>query len=82
MSEPRTFTEAELKTIVKEAVKETLVQLGVDAADPIEMQRDFAHLRYWRESTDKAKQHGFIALIVILVTGTAGLIWAAIKGGS
>ena len=33
----------------KEAAQETLLGLGIDTTKPIETQRDFAHLRWWRE---------------------------------
>ena len=34
----------------KEAAQETLIGLGIDTTKPIETQRDFAHLRWWRVS--------------------------------
>jgi hypothetical protein len=40
--------EAVAKVAGKEAALETLLALGIDAQKPLETQRDFAHLRWWR----------------------------------
>lgn len=74
------MTETEIKTIVKEAVKETLLGLGVDADDPTEVQKDWAFLRNWRESTEAVKRQGLIAVVVTALVGLAGLVWMAMKG--
>ena len=47
------MTHDELRALVAGTVRETLVQLGVDPSDPLEMQRDFQHLRQWRESGEE-----------------------------
>lgn len=67
----------------KEAVQELLVALGVDASDPkalIEMQKDFAHVRAWRESVETVKKRSLIAAVTIITGGILGAIWMAIKG--
>lgn len=74
------MTEHELKKIVAEAVSETLLQLGIDASDPVEMQKDMAHLRAWRESVQTVKQQGLIAAIGVITVGALGLIWLGLKG--
>ncbi|RTM07393.1 MAG: hypothetical protein EKK31_11560 [Hyphomicrobiales bacterium] len=74
------MTEHELKKVVSEAVAETLLQLGIDASDPVEMQKDMAHLRAWRESVATVKNQGLVTAIGILVAGALGLLWLAIKG--
>jgi hypothetical protein len=74
------MTEHELKKIVAEAVSETLLQLGIDASDPVEMQKDMAHLRAWRESVNTVKQQGLVTAVGILVAGMLGLLWLAFKG--
>ena len=38
----------EVKTIVAESVRQTLMQLGIASNDPIEMQKDMQHLREWQ----------------------------------
>jgi hypothetical protein len=74
------MTEHELKKIVAEAVAETLLQLGIDASDPVEMQKDMAHLRSWRESVATVKQQGLITAIGVITVGMLGLIWLGLKG--
>ncbi|TGU44615.1 hypothetical protein EN788_22120 [Mesorhizobium sp. M2D.F.Ca.ET.145.01.1.1] len=74
------MTEHELKKIVAEAVAETLLKLGIDASDPVELQKDMAHLRAWRESVQTVKQQGLVTAVGILVAGALGLLWLAFKG--
>lgn len=70
-----TMTQQELKELVSEAVTETLTKLGVDVTNPVEMQRDFQHLREWRNTTSSLKRHGLITLIGIFVAGAVAAMW-------
>lgn len=72
--------EREVRKIVAEAVKETLVSLGIPADDPLEVQRDMQHLRAWRESVATVKRQGLMTAIGILTAGILGAIWMAFKG--
>lgn len=74
------MTEAELNKIVSQAVAETLLKLGIDASDPIELQKDMQHLRQWRESVATVKRQGLMAAVGVITVGVLGLIWAALKG--
>ena len=69
----------DIEEVIKETVRQTFITLGVDISNPIELQKDFAHLRSWRESTREIKKNGVFALIGIVVTGGAGLLWTALK---
>jgi len=69
----------ELKEIVKEAVGETLVQMGVDTSSPLEMQRDFQHLRDWRMAQEVVRRKGYAVMIGVLVTGGISLLWLGAK---
>ncbi len=80
------LTSSEIEHIAAEsakaAVRETLLVMGVDVSDPKsiqEMQRDFAHVRVWRQSVDTVKRQSLIAAVGILVSGIAGAIWMAIS---
>ncbi len=64
----------QIREIIRDAVRETLISLGVDIEDPIALQKDFAHLRTWRESTDSFKTHSVKAALFTLVSGAIGLI--------
>lgn len=73
------FTVQELKALVSATVVETLVKLGVDAENPIEMQRDFSHLREWRQTTESLKRRGALAVLSMLLAGGAAALWLGIK---
>ena len=64
----------EITKLVAEAVRQTLLQMGLDSSDPIAMQRDFQHLRAWRESGEEIKKKGMLVLTGIFVTGLFSLI--------
>lgn len=74
-----------VREIVRETVKETLNELfmglGVDVEDPTEVQKDFAFIRNWRESSQALKQHGLLTVIGVFVVGALALIWNSLKGG-
>ena len=74
------LTADEVRHIAREAVSETLLALGVKTDDPdafIEMQKDFAHVRAWRQSVETVKTRGLTAAIGIIVAGVLGAIWMA-----
>lgn len=71
------MTEGEIKKIVSETVNETLLKLGIDASDPIELQADMQHLRAWRESVKTVKRQSLMTAIGIITTGILGLIYVA-----
>lgn len=72
------MTEAEIRRIVSETVDQTLVRLGVDTSDPLELQRDLQHLRDWRLSVAAVKRQGLITAVGILTAGIVGMLWLAI----
>jgi len=74
------MTEAEVKRIVAETVKETLVRLGIDADKPMEVQRDFQFLRTWRLSTATVGVKTLTTAVGIVIAGAIGLIYVAFKG--
>lgn len=69
----------EMQQYVAEAVKQTLVQLGIATNDPIQMQRDMQHLRQWRNAVESIQQKGILTIITILVTGLLAALWIGIK---
>lgn len=79
-------TAAEVRTIAEEVaratVKEFFLALGVNADDAdavIAVQKDFAHLRAWREATETVKRKGLAAAVSVIVTAMLGLIWLAMS---
>lgn len=74
------MTEAEIRKIVAETVEQTLTRMGIEAADPFEVQKDMQHLRSWRASTETIKRQGLMTAVGIVTAGIIGLIWMAIRG--
>lgn len=74
-----TLTEQELKSIVRETVNATLTSLGIDHDDPIEMQRDFQHLRSWRQARERISNQTLVVAVGIVITGLASAIWLSLK---
>ncbi len=73
------LTPDEARSLIREAVRETFLMLGVKVDDPIEVQKDFQHLREWRTTTDSLKSKGLMALIGILVSGLVAAAWVGFK---
>lgn len=69
----------EVRALVKSTVKETLVTLGVDEDDPLEVQRDLAWVRDVRKASASARAKAGAALLGLLVTAIGGACWLGIK---
>lgn len=74
------MNDAEVKKIVSETVAQTLLSLGIDADDPVEFQKDMAHLRAWRESINTVKRQSLLTAVGIITAGVLGLVWMAFRG--
>ena len=79
MDDKIVLTYDELKYIVHETVQETLLTLGIDHGNPIEMQKDFQHVRSLRLATENIQKKGMLTLVGILATGLAAAVWLGIK---
>lgn len=73
------MTDDEVKKIVAQTVEETLLRMGMDAGNPMEAQKDFQHLRNWRQSTDAIKRQSMLAAIGVVTAGILALIWNVIR---
>jgi len=74
-----TMTPEEISHMVAEAVRQTLLQMGIDTSDPLTMQRDFQHLRAWRESEEEIKKKGTLAMVGIFLSGLGTLLFLGLK---
>lgn len=74
-----TLTPEEVSHMVAEAVRQTLLQMGIDTSNPLAMQRDFQHLRQWRESGEDLKRKGTVVLLGIFFSGLVSLILLGLK---
>ncbi len=75
-----TLTESELKALMASTVLDTLTRIGIESSDPLEMQKDFIHLRDWRRSTEAVKKKGLLAAVGFIVVSVLGLILKAFIG--
>jgi predicted ATP-grasp superfamily ATP-dependent carboligase len=66
--------DATVDRVVKKSVEEVLIKFGIDTSDPSQMQRDFQHLRNWRDACETLKKGGLTAAATAFVTGLIGLI--------
>lgn len=74
------ITEEELRKLMTDTVHETLTLIGIKHEDPVEMQRDFTHLRDWRIAVEGAKKKSFWGIIGVLTSGLIGLLWMGLQG--
>lgn len=73
------LTRDEAQVLIREAVREAFLMLGMKVDDPIEAQKDFQHLREWRSTTESIKTKSLIAFVGILVSGFSAAVWLGIK---
>ncbi|HFH4298112.1 TPA: hypothetical protein ACGJ44_001698 [Pseudomonas aeruginosa] len=73
------MTRDELRELIAETVRETLTQMGADSAHPLEMQRDFQHLRQWRKAGEDLRSKGMLTLLSIFVTGSVALFLVGLR---
>lgn len=60
------------------ALQQFMIKIGIDASDPFELQKDFLHLRAWREAVEEAKRRGLLTAVAVIVTGVFGAIYALV----
>ncbi len=73
------LTTEQLRKAVRDAVHETLLGLGVDASRPLEMQKDFQHLRDWRSATNSVKRRALHVAVGVVMAGMIAAFWLGIK---
>lgn len=73
------LTAEEARPVIRETVRETFLMLGVKIDDPIDVQKDFQHLREWRQTTESIKNKGMLAATGVLVSGLLAAAWIGIK---
>jgi hypothetical protein len=59
----------ELKEVVEAAVKETLISIGINAEDAIELQKDHSFVRELRKTHEAVKRKSLLALVGVVVMG-------------
>ena len=77
--ESGSMTRGDVKQVVREAVQETLLTLGVDADNPLLVQQDMHFIRELRSASETIRSRGLLILVGILVTALAGATWLGIR---
>jgi hypothetical protein len=78
-AETRALVEQVAEEAARRAVRETLLTLGIEADNPVEFQKDTAHLRAWRRRVEKIEEKAMISIILLFVTAVLGAAWIGFK---
>lgn len=76
------MTEAEIRRVVRDTVRETLTTLGLDAHAPdavLDLQRDFAFLRRTRVGGEELARKTRLAAMGMALSGFAYLLWEGLR---
>ena len=73
------LSRGELKGLMEEAVNNAFVKMGMNVYEPIEMQRDFQHLRDWRLAVKSVQSKGFLTIIGLLSASVVAAVWIGFK---
>ena len=69
----------EIKSVIEAAVKETLISIGINADDAIELQKDHSFVRELRKTHEAVKRKGLLALVGAVITGAVTLAYFLIR---
>ena len=61
--------------LIRQAVTETLTTMGIDAANPIEVQMDMAHLRASRKGSETTRALVKKTAVPIICVGIIAAVW-------
>jgi hypothetical protein len=61
--------------LIRQAVTETLTTMGIDATQPIEVQKDMAHLRGSRRGSEMTQNLVKKTAVPIIVVGVIAAVW-------
>lgn len=67
------------RVVIRQTVHETLAELGVQHDSPMDMQKDFQHLREARVTMEQVRSKGILTIIGFLLTGIIAAIWLGVK---
>jgi len=79
LSEQSVLSRNDVTDVVREAVHETLLTLGVDAGQPLDVQQDMHFVRELRVASERLQSRGLLALVGVVIAGLAGALWVGIK---
>ncbi len=69
----------ELRQMMHDAVVEAMSTLGIDARNPMDVQRDMQFVRELRLMSESVRKKTFLTMVGVVVVALAGAIWLGIK---
>lgn len=79
VTESGVLTDGEVRRIVKDAVRQTLRESGIDPDDTKALSDDLRYVRDWRKTTDKIRDKSIMAIVTLLVSGFVAVVWLGFK---
>jgi predicted deacetylase len=79
LAETKVQAQVHVHDIVRTAVTQTLVSLGMDASDPLKLQQDMHYLREKRQSEERIRSKIALVLIALGITSAVGAMWVGLK---
>lgn len=79
MSDDIRLSKEEIQELISCGVEDALTRMGIDSSNPLEMQRDFQHLRDWRLAVRDVRRRGMFAMASVLIAGVLGALWMGVK---
>lgn len=73
------LTKEDIQDIVRLTVKNTLIQIGVDNENPLEMQKDHIYLREVRQASEMFKQKTKLSLIGVFIASLFTVLVMGLK---
>lgn len=69
----------ELRTLMHDAVVEGMSTLGIDARNPMDVQKDMQFVRELRLMSEKVKQKTYLTMVALVIGALAGAVWLGVK---
>lgn len=69
----------ELRELMHDAVVDAMSTLGIDARNPMDVQKDMLFIRELRLTTEKIKSRTILTLVGIVIAAAAGATWLGFK---
>ena len=69
------LSKEELREVVREAISESFLSIGMDPSDLVSLQKDMAYIRTLRLAKERMSMRALGTIVTILITGAfAGLV--------
>ena len=73
------MSKKDLHELMHDAVIEAMSTLGIDARNPMDVQRDMQFVRELRLMSEKVKQKTYLTIVALVVGSMIAALWMGIK---